>query len=635
MIDRVTLGLKEPQDRRGQIGRIFDKEQAHGPLIAARSARDERFPRGFRAARLQAGRKVRVRSPAAVPAAGPAETGDGRALRTRERRFVATPMTFTGFRRLWRPTLPHAALNAIVASYVLAVLNSGFWSRLLAVFPGEFLRPAIFAAGVWCLTVLLLELLGPGRLQKPVAAVLILIAASAHYYERSFGVLIDREMVRNIFETTPAESRHLITFEALRDIALTGVLPAALVFWPRVRRVGRWHHLWRWPAGVALCFAVMAGALFSHYKDYASLLRQRHDLLGAYQPGASLVAGVRYAREQWKTADPVAAPVGTDARTGQRLASATKPVLLVLFVGETARAQNFGLDGYGRDTTPELSRRDVINFAQTTSCGTSTAVSVPCMFSPLTKAGYSRAAVLGHENLLDVLGHAGIRTEWWDNNTGDQGVALRTGWNRIDQTLAPEACVQECTDEAFLPVIDRTLATIETDTVLVLHMIGSHGPSYYLRYPEARAAFQPACRTPQFSDCAREEIVNAYDNSLRETDWVVAQAIDRLSASDRVLPALIFLSDHGESLGENGLYLHAAPAFMAPEEQTHVPFVLWMGSGFATTMGLSPDCLRRVAQRPASHDNLFPTVLGLMDVSTEARSNDLDLTSACRTTEAM
>ena len=532
--------------------------------------------------------------------------------------------------RLWRPQIPHLALNLIVAAYILFALNHGFWRRLAAQFPATDSRILLFGLAAFALTLLLLEILGPGPLQKPVCAAMILIAAGAGYYERNFGVLIDREMVRNIFETTYGESRQLLGLRMALVLLLTGVLPALLVFWPKVRRVGRLHQLWRWPVGSAACFAVVAAALFSHYKDYSAMLREKQDVMGAYQPGASLAAGWRYAREQWKTADLVATAYGRDVQPGKRLAAASKPVLLVLFVGETARAQNFGLNGYARDTTPGLAARDVIAFTQTSSCGTSTAVSVPCMFSGLGKAGYSRVAALGRENLLDILAHAGLRVDWWDNNTGDQNVAKRIGWSRIDKTLAPEACAVECTDEALLPVIAQTAATMTQDTVLVLHMIGSHGPAYHMRYPAARAGFQPDCQTAQFADCTAAEIINAYDNTILETDHVLSQTIDILSASDRVIPAMVYMSDHGESLGEAGLYLHAAPGFMAPAEQTRVPFVLWMDPDFSAALALDPACLRDRAAAPTSHDNLFPTILGLLDLHTSTRDPALDLTEGCR-----
>lgn len=529
-----------------------------------------------------------------------------------------------------RPVIGQTVLTILVASYCMAVLNTGFWARVIEIFPQSLGQQALLGAAFWGFTVLILEVLGPWRLQRPVAALMIVISASAHYFERNFGVLIDREMVRNVFETTLTESRHLVTWDAILQIGVTGVLPAALVFWPKVRRVGLWHQLWRWPLGVAMAFAILVGSLFMDLHSFSAVLRERHDLTAAYQPGATVYSVIRYAKQQWLTSDPVVSPLGRDAQPGAALAAADKPVLLVIFVGETARAQNFGLNGYARDTTPGLSARDVINFTDVRSCGTSTAVSLPCMFSRLPQADYSRNGFLAQENLLDVLSHAGLNVEWHDNNTGDQRIASRTGWARIDETLTPEACAVECTDEAFLPLIEDRLATITQNTVLVLHMIGSHGPAYYLRYPAERAQFQPACETSQFSDCTVDQIVNAYDNSILETDFVLSRAIDLMEASDRVLPAMIYISDHGESLGEDGLYLHAAPLFMAPDVQTRVPFMMWLDEDFRTALSLDRSCLSAAARQPVSHDNLFHSVLGLLDVTTQAQDSALDLTHGCR-----
>lgn len=537
---------------------------------------------------------------------------------------------------LWRrPEITPLALNLAVASWIMAVNNAGFWSaagRLFGGAPGDLVG---IGAAIWAVTFVTLSAISLPWLHRPLAALLLVVSAAASWYQQSLGVLIDREMVRNIMQTTVTESRHLITADYLLAVTLKGVLPALAIFWPRLVRRSLGGLLWRWPLGLALGFALTVGCLLTDFKAYAAVLRENKEMMGAYQPGATIAAVFRYAKEQLRDGHVAVHPLGRDAAKGPLLAAAAKPVLLVLFVGETARAQNFGLNGYARDTTPELRARGVINYPDTTACGTSTAVSVPCMFSPFAAADYSRRKFLGSENLLDVLGHAGMKVEWWDNNTGDQTVARRLGWNRVEAALAPAACAAgECTDDALLAVIDRTIRGMTEDTVLVLHMIGSHGPAYFLRYPQARARFAPDCRTAQFSACTAEEIVNAYDNSILQTDRVVAAAIDRAEAAPGILPAVLFLSDHGESLGEGGLYLHAAPRFMAPEVQTRVPFVLWLSDRFARAMAIDPACLATNATRPTSQDNLFHTVLGLLDIRTGARAPGLDLAGACRTTEA-
>jgi lipid A ethanolaminephosphotransferase len=193
-----------------------------------------------------------------------------------------------------------------------------------------------------------------------------------------------------------------------------------------------------------------------------------------------------------------------------------------------------------------------------------------------------------------------------------------------------EFCQPECIDGIFLSHLRQKAEAITGNTVIVLHQIGSHGPSYWLRYPADRELFAPACKTEELTECTAEEIVNAYDNTIAYTDWFLAQVIDVLDASDRVIPAMYYVSDHGESLGEGGLYLHGTPYFMAPEYQTHVPMVIWMSERFRASLAVDEECLGAAAANPASHDNMFSTVLGMVDVTTTAKDEALDLAGACR-----
>jgi lipid A ethanolaminephosphotransferase len=325
----------------------------------------------------------------------------------------------------------------------------------------------------------------------------------------------------------------------------------------------------------------------------------------------------------------VAQPLGTDAHVAGPMASG-KPRVLVIITGETARAENFSLGGYQRDTNPELAKRDITYFSDTSSCGTATAVSVPCMFSNLTRRGYSHRAGLANENLLDVLGHAGVQTEWWDSNTGSKGVADRTTYHSFSIANDPRYCKDnECLDDGMVDKLDDWLSKVKGDSVLVLHQLGSHGPTYYLRYPQAFARFTPECRTGELGTCSHEEIVNAYDNTILYTDHIIASVIDKLKAhQSNIAPAMIYMSDHGESLGEHGLYLHGAPYIVAPSQQTHVPFVLWQGTDMKAS--IDTGCLTSRADEAASHDNLFHTTLGLMAVKTSVYKPDLDVLGACR-----
>ena len=539
----------------------------------------------------------------------------------------AKPQT-AGVKR--RPVLTPIMLNAIVTTYFLALCNHTFWTHLIRIFEGRMLLGAVFLGAIWSLIYLTISILAVRWLHKPVLIAFIMITAVSSYYVDVLGAVIDREMIQNAMTTTFAESRHLITPDFLMHVALYGVLPSVLVLLVRVRRHSFRRGLITWVLGTAGSFAAVLGLLYINLQTFSPILREQKELLASVQPLAPVGGTARYAKMMLRSTHIVLQQTGTDAVPGPFLAKAGKPVLMVIVAGETGRAANWSLDGYAKQTNPELSKRDIIYYSNATSCGTATATSLPCMFSPLTRGDYTYQRGLENENLLDVLQRAGFHVEWWDNNTGNKNIADRVSARTMHAEDGPEFCFPECTDEVFQKDLEKVAATMTQNTVIVLHQIGSHGPSYWLRYPEDQELFKPACHTAQFGDCTSEEIVNAYDNTIAFTDLSLARLIDAIDAQDRVIPALFYVSDHGESLGENGIYLHGAPYFMAPVEQTEVPMVIWMAARFREAMGLDQACMAAKAGGAVSHDNMFSTILGMVDVSTTAIAPDLDLAGACR-----
>lgn len=529
-----------------------------------------------------------------------------------------------------RPSLSPLLLNALVTTYFMALCNQTYWGHLLRIFDGRALLGLVFAVAIWALVFLVVSLLAVRWAQKPALVILIMITAVSSYYVDKLGVVVDREMIQNAMTTTFAESRHLITPAFMTHVALYGLVPSAVVLWVSVRRTSVIYGLLGWIVTVLASAGTVAGLLYLNLQTFQPILREQKELLSAVQPLAPISGALRYAKMMMRSANVVVQPTGTDAAPGPFLAKADKPVLMVIVAGETGRAANWSLDGYDQETNPELSKRDIIYYSSATSCGTATATSLPCMFSHLTRDEYSYQAGLEHENLLDVLQRAGFHVEWWDNNTGHKNIADRVASRAMRAEDGPEFCDPECTDEVFQKHLEEVAATMTQNTVIVLHQIGSHGPSYWLRYPADRELFSPACKTAQFGDCTSEEIVNAYDNTIAFTDLSLARLIDAMEAQERVIPALFYVSDHGESLGENGIYLHGAPYFMAPAEQTEVPMVIWMSPRFRDSLALDQDCMAAGADKPVSHDNMFSTVLGLLDVTTQAIAPDLDLAGACR-----
>jgi lipid A ethanolaminephosphotransferase len=273
----------------------------------------------------------------------------------------------------------------------------------------------------------------------------------------------------------------------------------------------------------------------------------------------------------------------------------------------------------------------VYYFTDVESCGTATAMSVPCMFSDLPRSEFSLGTARYRDTVLDILQRTGIAVSWVDNQSGCKWVCARVPTEEA-QAYDAESCHDgECLDEALLRVLDRKLPQVARDGLITLHAMGSHGPTYYRRVPEGREVFKPICATERIDTCSDEEIVNTYDNTIAYTDYILAGMIDRLAAvQQRVDTVLLYVSDHGESLGEAGLYLHGQPWLMAPKVQKHVPMLLWFSADTPARLNLDTACLRGRLGEKASHDNLSHTLLGLFDVKTQVYRQDLDLLRTCR-----
>jgi lipid A ethanolaminephosphotransferase len=370
------------------------------------------------------------------------------------------------------------------------------------------------------------------------------------------------------------------------------------------------------------------------FKSLAPTLREHRELRYLLTPTNYIQAVNSYVRAKWST-PVVVAPLGRDAVKGAAWADSKRRTVTILVVGETARAMNFSLNGYARETNPTLKTvPGLINFPNVQSCGTATAVSVPCVFSALGRQDYSDALAHSQEGLLDVLSHAGFDVLWRDNNSGCKGVCDRVRYEDLSVPVAgnPMCEGDECYDERLLQGLPELIRDAKRDLVIVLHQKGSHGPAYWKRYPKAFAKFGPVCATNELQKCTQESIVAAYDNTILYTDFFLSKTIALLRESgqaDDVDTTLLYFSDHGESLGEKNMYLHGAPFMIAPPEQIQVPFMLWMSPGFSSRFHVDQACLASRAGEPLSHDNVFHSVLGMLHVNTAVFNPRLNLFGAC------
>lgn len=521
-------------------------------------------------------------------------------------------------------------------------LNALFIQRSWAIIAPARLHDLLFAASVplvlFCGWVIVFSLLNIPFIRKPLMIVLTMGCAAATYFMYTYGAVIDRNMMVNVFETNSQEATALVTPQMIVWLVLAGLVPSIILALTRIRSGKWWYALLMRLATLlgALLAIILVAAVF--YKDYASLFRNNKSIVKMVTPANYVSAVVKYGKMRWFAGDRTLVRIGQDARKGALISGQQKKTVLVLVVGEASRAENYSLNGYHRETNPELKKQDVINFPQASSCGTETAVSVPCMFSGMTRKKYDADLAQHQEGLLDVLNHAGFNLLWRDNDGGCKGACDRVPHTDMTQWNLDSYCKDKvCIDDVNLYRLDKVLDGLKQDTVLVIHLMGSHGPAYYNRYPDSFRRFTPTCDTNEIQNCDHQALINTYDNSILYTDSVVSRTIDALKARQATMnTALIYLSDHGESLGEHGIYLHGTPYMLAPEQQTHIPFMFWLSADYVKNFGVNTDCLRdHAAKNAVSQDNLFATVLGMMDVKSTVYQPQLDILSQCRRDAAL
>ena len=532
-----------------------------------------------------------------------------------------------------RPTVGAETLALAASLFTTAAYNVSFWQQALAGRNAAAPASWLFAGGtfllIWMLQFAILAAFVPRRVLQPLLAVLLLVSAAASHYMQRYGVVIDVSMVRNVLHTDTREAAELIGPALVGAVLLLGVVPAALVCWPRVARRPLRRALLVRGASAAAALALAAAMLLLVFQDLGSLMRNHRALRYTITP-----ANIVWSLGRAVAGDARAVAVVRDApQPAERAAlPGRRRTLFVLVVGETARAASFSLNGYARPTNPELSRLEVINFASVTACGTATEVSLPCMFSPFGRADYDEQRIRRHDSLLHVLARAGLQVLWRDNQSGCKGVCAGLPVQDVSRETVEGLCTADrCLDEILLHGLDGIVRDARGDLFVVLHQLGSHGPAYHRRYPPEAREFVPTCDRDELRECSREQIVNSYDNSILYTDRFLARTIGLLAAwRERFDVAMLYVSDHGESLGEHGLYLHGLPYAIAPREQLEVPMVWWLPPEAARGLGVDPDCLRRRALQPASHDNLFHSVLGLLQVRTPEYRPERDLSAGCR-----
>lgn len=525
-------------------------------------------------------------------------------------------------------TVSSTRLIVSIALFWIAFANFSFFSALLNDYPPNRENIAFLitlAFGFTAVLITILSLVCFPRTSKPILIVLLIASSMAAYFMDTYHIVIDHAMIRNAIETDTHEAGDLISLKMIGYLLFLGMLPAiglwrtTIVYKPFYRELVSRVKL------IGLLTTVLLVSLYLQSAATASFFRE-HKSIRLYSNPANYIYAlgreVQYQRNSMIARNNTLTSVGEDAKI---LNKGSHRKLVMMVVGETARADRFSLNGYTLKTNPLLEKLDVISFSNVTSCATSTAISVPCMFSIEGEASFDAASASLKENVLDILKRVGAHVLWRDNNSSSKGVADRVTYQDYRSASANTVCDVECRDEGMLVGLQAYIDGQEKgDIVIVLHQMGNHGPAYYKRYPKEFEIFKPTCQTNELAACSSAEINNAYDNAILYTDYFLDKVVELLKKNEEKFDvSMLYASDHGESLGENNIYLHGLPNFIAPRTQRHVPMIMWVGkdrdgSNRIANIGAKKD-------QPLSHDTISHTLLGLLEVETRVYNEQLDL----------
>jgi lipid A ethanolaminephosphotransferase len=520
-------------------------------------------------------------------------------------------------------TIKSRTLILAAAAFIVIFSNGAFFKHALQAYPvswGNVVMIALTALILMAFQVIFFTLFSARHLLKPVLIFVFLSSSFVAYFMSAYDIVVDTQMLQNIMQTNLNESADLLSLQQVVYVLMLGVLPSIAVYKVRIEKQSLKTAMLDKVKTIAIAAGIIVLILFTFSKFYTSFFREHKELRFYVNPTYYLYSAGLYVNQTFSQEITGIEPSGLDAHIDKNNGARK---LVILVVGEAVRADHLSLNGYERETTPLLNKEHLVSFQHFASCGTATAVSVPCMFSSSGREAYDHVRSLHTENILDVLKHAGVNILWRDNNSDSKGVAVRVPFEDYKTAEKNTVCKDECRDEGMLVGLQEHIdKQTKGDIVIVLHQMGNHGPAYYKRYPAAFEKFTPVCRTNQLEECSQEEIRNAYDNAILYTDYFLANVIKLLKKNDaKFTSAMLYMSDHGESLGENGLYLHGFPYAMAPDAQKHIPAIMWFGKKDLTHTNL----LKNHEQHSYTHDYLFHTLLGFFEVKTSVYRSELDI----------
>lgn len=435
------------------------------------------------------------------------------------------------------------------------------------------------------------------KVGKWLMALFFIINAIAVYFVNTYGVIIDETMIGNVLNTNYEESSSFFSFGLVLYIILIGIIPSILLFRIKFVRVKPKKFL----IHIFLTLIVLVFIAFANASNWLWIDKNSKTLGGLAMPWSYAVnISLFYKHKSEKNEKEILLPNATIKNTEKSV--------FVLVIGESARSENFSLYGYKKETNPLLSKIENVHHYNAQSCATYTTAGLKCILEHKDTGDL-------YEILPNYLFRNDVEVIWRSTNWGEPPVHVKNFDNKeaLRENCEGESCEF---DEILLKgLTEQVLASKKDKILVVLHTSTSHGPTYFKKYPAQFEKFSPVCKSVELANCTQEELINAYDNTIVYTDYILATLIDDLKHLEGYNSSMIFISDHGESLGENNLYMHGIPASIAPKEQLDIPFIVW----------LSDDSRKLKDSQEYSQHNIFHSVLDFLAVDSPIYDSNMSI----------
>lgn len=436
------------------------------------------------------------------------------------------------------------------------------------------------------------------RVGKFLLILFFIINAIAVYFVNAYGVIIDESMIGNVLNTKFEESSSFFSIKLVVYLLFFGILPSIYIFKANIIKVTLKQFFVT--VGLALLFILTLVAI--NASNVLWIDKNSKTLGGLAMPWSYTVNLTLFNVHNYqKNKKEILLP--------NAIIKDNQKSVVILVIGESARSENFSLYGYDKNTNPLLSK--IPNLAH---------------FSANSSATYTTAGVKSilehtqtddlYEILPNYLNRNNVDVVWRTSNWGEPPIHLTNYQNR--DYLKPKCQGEGCNyDEVLLTGLkEQILASTKNKILIVLHTSTSHGPTYSQKYPPRFETFKPVCNSVELGNCSHTELINAYDNTIVYTDYILSKVIEDLKGLKDYKSAMIFVSDHGESLGENNLYMHGIPLSMAPKQQYEIPFIVWVSENSARQ--IKPN-------KMLSQGHVFHSVLNFLNIQSSIYNEELNI----------